>query len=53
MIGVAVDFKQDVFLRAGVGLRAVRRYAGKQKDLGSIRFRSPFPSKIGFMDIVL
>ena len=25
---------------------AVRRYAGKQKDLGSIRFRPPFSSKI-------
>ena len=24
---------------------AVRRYAGKQKDLGSIRFGSPFSSK--------
>ena len=25
---------------------AVRRQVGKQKDLGSIRFGSPFPSKI-------
>ena len=34
---------------------AVRRLAGKQKDLGSIRFGSPFSSlqKLWFMDIVL
>ena len=34
---------------------AVRRLAGKQKDLGSIRFGSPFSSlqKLWFMDTVL
>ena len=34
---------------------AVRRLAGKQKDLGSIRFGSPFSSlqKLLFMDTVL
>ena len=34
---------------------AVRRLAGKQKDLGSIRFGSPFSSlqKMWFMDTVL
>ena len=34
---------------------AVRRLAGKQKDLGSIRFGSPFSSlqKLSFMDTVL
>ena len=33
----------------------VRRLAGKQKDLGSIRFGSPFSSlqKLSFMDTVL
>ncbi len=33
----------------------VRRLAGKQKDLGSIRFGSPFSSlqKLWFMDTVL
>ena len=39
---------------SGCGL-AVRRLAGKQKDLGSIRFGSPFSSlqKLWFMDTVL
>ena len=34
---------------------AVRRLAGKQKDLGSIRFGSPFSSlqKLRFIDTVL
>ena len=46
----------NVFLRlvSRCGL-AVRRSAGKQKDLGSIRFGSPFSSlqELWFMDTVL
>ena len=36
-------FTLQIVSRCGL---AVRREAGKQKDLGSIRFRSPFSSKI-------
>ena len=54
---VSVDVKPYVLLPSPVsrcGL-AVRRQAGKQKDLGSIRFGSPFSSlqKLWFMDTVL
>ena len=44
--------KKDNLSRCGL---VVRRLAGKQKDLGSIRFGSPFSSlqKLWFMDTVL
>ena len=57
---VSVDVKQYLYvcmfsmLVSRYGL-AVRRLAGKQKDLGSIRFGSPFSSlqKLWFMETVL
>ena len=47
-----VEFMQVSVSRCGL---VVRRLAGKQKDLRSIRFGSPFSSlqKVWFMDTVL
>ena len=60
---VSVDVKQNLYVRIPADPRipvsrcglAVRRLAGKQKDLGPTSFGSPFSSlqKLWFMDTVL
>ena len=54
MFSTVVEIKVVVHYYSRCGL-AVRRLAGKRKDLGSIRFGSPFSSlqKLWFMDTVL
>ena len=54
IVSVLFRTKLDLYEVSRCGL-AIRRLAGKQKDLGSIRFGSPFSSlqKLWFMDTVL